>query len=76
MTVATVKSSNILVMQHGIEAGLFAKQGLQVQQSALNNGPAVAVRHGSGSFDLGFAAVTALLSAAANEPDRSRSSRR
>jgi NitT/TauT family transport system substrate-binding protein len=66
VTAALVKSSNILVMQHAIDTGLFAKQGLEIDTSFLNNGPAVGSAVVAGSFDIGFAAASAIIYARAN----------
>jgi NitT/TauT family transport system substrate-binding protein len=66
LKVALVKSANILVLQYGVDKGIFAAQGLQLDTTYLNNGPAIVSAVVSGSVQVGFAATVAAISARAN----------
>ena len=66
LKVALVKTANILVLQHGIDAGIFAKQGLALDTTYVNNGPAIGSAIVSGSAEIGYAATVAVISARAN----------
>lgn len=66
LKVAVLKTANVLSLQHAVDAGYFRNEGLNVEVSTLNNGPAVASAVVSGSADIGFAAAVAVVSARAN----------
>ncbi len=67
--VAYLRTLGIVHVWQAEKMGAFKKEGIEVEQITLNNGPAVASAIASGSADIGFAAATPMITAISrNQP--------
>ena len=67
--VAYLRTLGIIHVWQADKMGAFKKEGIEVEQVTLNNGPAVASAIASGSADIGFAAAPPMITAISqNQP--------
>lgn len=63
--VGILRAGGTLALQHAIETGALAKQGITAEVTVLNNGPAITSALMSGAIDVGFAATMVAITAKA-----------
>jgi ABC-type nitrate/sulfonate/bicarbonate transport system substrate-binding protein len=66
LRIGVVRAAGTLPLQHAVDSGALAKDGVAVEIIQLNNGPAISSALISGAIDVGFAATMAVITARAN----------